>query len=87
MKLYLYDFDGTIYDGDSSVDFFKFCLKKDKKLIFHLIKIIPKLIQYKLKKITITELKSFVFSYYCLLPGRPIQISVSILFPWVAIEN
>ncbi len=64
MKLYLYDFDGTIYDGDSSVDFFKFCFKKNKKLIFHLIKIVPKLIQYKIKKITITELKSFVFSYY-----------------------
>ena len=28
----VYDFDGTIYDGDSSVDFFRFCLKKYKIL-------------------------------------------------------
>lgn len=26
MKLIAYDFDGTIYDGDSSVDFYIFCL-------------------------------------------------------------
>lgn len=28
-----YDFDGTIYDGDSSVDFYLYCLKKKKSLI------------------------------------------------------
>lgn len=27
----LYDFDNTIYDGESTVDFFLFCLKKKKK--------------------------------------------------------
>ncbi|MDD4407374.1 MAG: HAD-IB family phosphatase [Bacilli bacterium] len=63
MKLYLYDFDGTIYHGDSSVDFFKFCLKKDKKLLFHLFKIIPFFIKYKTKQINITEFKEKVFSY------------------------
>ena len=26
MKIIAYDFDGTIYDGDSSFDFYKFCL-------------------------------------------------------------
>lgn len=29
----IYDFDNTIYDGDSSVDFFKFCIKKNKKCL------------------------------------------------------
>lgn len=29
----IYDFDGTIYDGDSSIDFFKYCLIKNKKII------------------------------------------------------
>ncbi len=32
----VYDFDGTIYDGDSSIDFLCFCLKKHKKLFFFL---------------------------------------------------
>ncbi len=30
MKLIAYDFDGTIYDGDSSLDFYKFCFKKKR---------------------------------------------------------
>lgn len=30
----VYDFDGTIYEGDCSVDFFAFCLKKRPWLIF-----------------------------------------------------
>lgn len=63
MKLNLYDFDGTIYDGDSSVDFFKYCLKKNKKIT----KMLPKMgimfIKYKLKLITVTELKEYIFSY------------------------
>ncbi|MEG0025700.1 MAG: GtrA family protein [Bacilli bacterium] len=33
MKANLYDFDGTIYDGDSSIDFYLFCLKKNILLI------------------------------------------------------
>lgn len=63
MKLYLYDWDGTIYDGDTSVDFFKYCLKKDKKLFFHFMKMILPFIKYKIKYITITEFKEEVFSF------------------------
>ena len=29
----IYDFDKTIYDGDSSIDFYKFCVKKNKLMI------------------------------------------------------
>lgn len=29
----VYDFDGTIYDGDSSVDFFLYALKRMPSLI------------------------------------------------------
>lgn len=53
MIVNLYDFDGTIYDGDSTLDFFFYCLKKKKKIIRYLpiqtfytflyfIKIVPK---------------------------------------------
>ncbi len=38
MKINLYDFDNTIYEGDSSTDFFFYCLKKYPKIV----KIIPK---------------------------------------------
>lgn len=30
MRVIAYDFDGTIYDGDSSIDFYKFCIKKKR---------------------------------------------------------
>ena len=28
MRIDVYDFDGTIYDGDSTVDFTRFCLRR-----------------------------------------------------------
>ena len=28
--IWVYDFDGTIYNGDSSIDFFFFCLRKKR---------------------------------------------------------
>lgn len=36
MNVNLYDFDGTIYNGDSTIDFYIFCLKKSKKIIKYL---------------------------------------------------
>ena len=63
MKINLYDFDNTIYEGDSSTDFFFYCLKKYPKIV----KIIPKIflsaIKYKLKIITKTEMKQVIFSF------------------------
>lgn len=38
MKIKAYDFDGTIYDGDSSIDFYKFCLKRKKGICKYWIK-------------------------------------------------
>lgn len=32
----VYDFDGTIYNGDATIDFYLFCLKKHKKIIKYL---------------------------------------------------
>ena len=32
----VYDFDGTIYDGDATIDFYLFCLKKNKKILKYL---------------------------------------------------
>ena len=37
MKIDVFDFDGTIYDGDSTVDFLKFCLVRRPWLAFCLV--------------------------------------------------
>ena len=58
-----YDFDETIYDGDSSVNFYLFCLKKNKKVLKQLPTQIKGLIKYKKKKIEKTEFKEYVFSF------------------------
>lgn len=59
----IYDFDKTIYDGDSSIDFYKFCIKKNRKCLM----IIPKtsflMILYKLKVIPKEQFKSTFFSF------------------------
>ena len=47
--LNVYDFDKTIYDGDSSIDFYLFCLKRKKSIILLLPKQVFAMILYKLK--------------------------------------
>ena len=60
----VYDFDNTIYDGESAVDFFLFCLRRYP----HLIKLFPlimiKLMKYKLCLITTEELTYYIEKYF-----------------------
>lgn len=51
----VYDFDNTIYDGESAFHLFKFFLKKDKKLITFLPAVITAFTKYKLGKLTVEE--------------------------------
>ena len=63
MKLDLYDFDGTIYDGDSGVDLILFSIKKKPSLIFHYIGCIGVVIQYLLKLKKKEEMKNKLFAF------------------------
>lgn len=58
----VYDFDGTIYDGDSTVDFYFFCLKKHPVIALCIPWQIVGAIKYKLKRINKTEFKE---QFYC----------------------
>ncbi|MBE6748928.1 MAG: hypothetical protein E7557_06835 [Ruminococcaceae bacterium] len=51
----VYDFDNTIYDGESAFDFFKFFLKKDKKLIRFLPAVVTAFTKYKFGALSIEE--------------------------------
>ena len=62
MKLNIYDFDGTIYNGDSSIDFIKFLMNKKKKLYLRLPKMFLYFIKYKLKLIDKITMKEYFFS-------------------------
>lgn len=59
----VYDFDGTIYDGDSSIDFFKFALKKKPKIIFRVFRIELVGIAYILKIKEKEDFKSVFFGF------------------------
>lgn len=63
-KMNVYDFDKTIYIKDSTLDFFKFCLKRNKKIYMYM----PSLLWYGLKYIfiknfSLTNFKEKFFSF------------------------
>lgn len=68
MKINLYDFDKTIYDGDSSMDFIMYCMYYYPKLYFRIPKIIFAAIKYKLKIIEKTQMKEVIFGFLKYIP-------------------
>ena len=45
----VYDFDNTIYKGESAIDFFVYFMKRDPKLLLYVPKVIKALIRYKMR--------------------------------------
>lgn len=66
----VYDFDKTIYDGDSTLDFYKFCLKKQPQLIFILPIQLLAFIKYKLGFIEKLSFKEEFYSFLKYLKRR-----------------
>lgn len=59
----VYDFDKTIYNGDSTIDFYKFSLKRKPLILLYLPKQILGLVLYSFKIIKKTEFKEYFFSF------------------------
>lgn len=59
----VYDFDGTIYRGDSSWDFCLFCMKRDPSLFRYLPTILRGAFRYLTKKISKTVFKEHNFAF------------------------
>lgn len=51
----VFDFDNTIYDGESVVDFFLYYCKKDKSLLKYIPTVTKALIMYKKGELTVEE--------------------------------
>ena len=62
-KIDVYDFDGTIYDGDSTVDFFLFSLRRNPKILFQLPIIIWYAFLYFTHIISLQSFKSHFFLF------------------------
>ena len=59
----VYDFDKTIYDGDSTLDFYIFSIKKNLLLLRYFPKQFSGIILYHLKIINKEKYKEFFFSF------------------------
>lgn len=58
-----YDFDGTIYDGDSTIDFYLYCISKNPKILKSIIRQGKGVVLYLLKKIDKTGMKQYFYSF------------------------
>lgn len=66
MKIDVYDFDKTIYDGDSTIDFYIYCVKNKLTLLKYLPIQIFYLIKYKLG---LTSKETFKEKFFIFLNG------------------
>lgn len=64
MKIIAYDFDKTVYDGDSSIDFYKYTLRKKPSILKYLpIQIHATFMHYVLKKWPKVKMKEKYFMF------------------------
>ena len=61
MLIDVYDFDGTIYDGDSTADFVLFCLRRHPDMVKSLPAIAGAALSLAMKKSSLTQFKSALF--------------------------
>lgn len=70
----IYDFDKTVYNGDSTVDFFKFILKKHPSVLACVPKIFFAAVGYKLGKYSTKRFKEVFFSFLPKLKDIPSDV-------------
>lgn len=63
-KMNVYDFDDTIYDGDSTFNFYKFCLRRKPWLILGLWRVFVPFVLYLLGKGSKTEFKEKIYESF-----------------------
>ena len=61
MLIDVYDFDGTIYDGDSTVDFVRFALRRHPRVILGLPRVALAAIRLAAGRSSLTRFKSVLF--------------------------
>lgn len=74
LNMNVYDFDQTIYKGDSTLDFYFFCMKRHPKILISLPCQIKGIFLYGLKKIDKTRFKELFFSFLKYVPKIDIEI-------------
>ena len=68
MYIDIYDFDHTVYDGDSTIDFYFYCLRHYPRTLRALPRQVCGALSYGLKRIGKTAWKTAFFSFLAALP-------------------
>ena len=85
----VFDFDGTLYHGDSTFDFCRFCLKKDPKLVKYSPTILAAFARYTVKRIDKTQMKEMFYRFLRDVDTEPMveefwQTHKQNIYPWYA---
>ena len=59
----VYDFDGTIYKGDSTIDFYIFCVVRRPYLLVYLPRQLSAMLRYKAGRCSKTQMKENFYSF------------------------
>lgn len=68
IEINVYDFDGTIYSGDSTVDFYFYCLLHNKKILKKIPLQLKGIMLYILKRISKKQLKEYFYTFLQEIP-------------------
>ncbi len=71
----VYDFDGTVYRGDSSVDFYLFCLRRHPSVLARFPAQAAAFFRYRRKKCNKTAMKGVFFSYLSKISDLDVELT------------
>ena len=72
----VFDFDKTIYDGDSTADFCVFLAKRHPKVILEFVGSLGKVMKYKLGRIEKTEMKERLYRAFTRVPDMEKELEI-----------
>lgn len=83
IRLNVYDFDGTIYDGDSTLDFYRYCLLRQPGLAVYGFRQALGILRWAAGRSSTAQMKEAFFSF---LPGLA-QLEDTVAAFWDARQN
>ncbi len=92
MGVAVFDFDGTIYGGDSTVDFFLYAVYRKPLVLRYLPKQMKGFFLYTVNKIDKTKLKEYFFSFLSGINGKELaedfwKINEKKIYEWYLLQK
>jgi len=85
--LNVYDFDNTIYDGETVIDFFFFCMKKTPSMVRFIPAVMSTWAKYKLCVVTMAELEDQAEKYLRIFLDKIGDLSAAVNAFWDAHQH